>query len=185
MLIVSNGRRIKKIISFAGRANWEKGLDVAVRTASKAAVDLVMAVKMTEDFEREYFKDKIQPIIDDYPKECNLTLFEEITRDHLADLFLNSKGTLFPSQWEEPFGLVMIESMAMGTPVIAFNKGAAPEIIVHGKTGFIVETEEEFVDAIKNIHTINPEDCRKHVEENFSRIKMAEDYLSMYKSVLG
>jgi glycosyltransferase involved in cell wall biosynthesis len=170
---------------FAGRANWEKGLDIAVRAASKSKVDLIMAVKMNEDFEKEFFKKEIQPVMDNYPDDCKLTLHEEISRELLDSLYLKSKGTLFPSQWEEPFGLVMIESMARGTPVIAFNKGAAPEIIVHGKTGFIVETEEEFTAAIKKIDTIDPEACRRHVEENFSQAKMCQDYLAVYEKILA
>ncbi|NLB34880.1 MAG: glycosyltransferase family 4 protein, partial [Elusimicrobia bacterium] len=98
-------------------------------------------------------------------------------------LYQRARCTLFTSQWEEPFGLVMIESMAAGTPVIALRRGAAPEVIVDGKTGFIVDTEEEMVEATKEVHKLSPEDCRRHVEENFSNTQMAEKYLSLYKDI--
>lgn len=169
---------------FAGRANWEKGLDLAIRVASKAGVGLVMAVKMTEDFEKEFFKKEIQPWIEKYPKNLLFQFHEEISRSMLEDLFQRAKGVLFTSQWEEPFGLVMIEAMACGTPVIALNRGAAPEVIVDGKTGFIVNSEEQMIKAVKKINRIKPADCRAHVEQNFSRQKMARDYLDVYKKII-
>lgn len=170
---------------FAGRSNWEKGLDAAVRVASAAKVDLVMAARMTEEFEKEFFCQEIQPVIDAYPEGHRIKLLEEITRQELNDLFLNAKCTLFTSQWEEPFGLVMIESMACGTPVVAFNKGAAAEVIENGKTGFVVEDEKEMVEALGKIDTISPENCRRHIENNFSREKMTRDYINIYERVLG
>jgi glycosyltransferase involved in cell wall biosynthesis len=102
----------------------------------------------------------------------------------IADLYKRAKCTLFTSQWEEPFGLVMIESMAYGTPVIALNRGAAPEVIENGKTGFIVETEEEMIKATKKIDKIKPEDCRQRVEKMFSRETMTKKYLEVYKNIL-
>ncbi len=170
---------------FAGRANWEKGLDIAVRVAAKANVNLVMAVKMSEDFEKDFFQKEIQPLINNYPKSQTLEFYEEISRELLDDLFLRAKCTLFTSQWEEPFGLVMIESMACGTPVIGIKRGAVPEVIVHGKTGFIAETEEEMVQAIKRIDEIDPGVCRRYAEENFSRKNLAQNYLAVYEKILS
>ncbi len=170
---------------FIGRANWEKGLDLAVRVASKAKIGLVMSVKMSEDFEQEFFRNKIKPWIDDFPKNLHFEFYEEINKDLKFEFYRRSKCTLFTSQWEEPFGLVMIESMACGTPVIALRRGAAPEIIVDGKTGFLVNTEEEMIEATKKINEINPEDCRNHVENNFSTEKMANDYLNIYNKMLN
>ncbi|MGM0442514.1 MAG: glycosyltransferase family 4 protein [Elusimicrobiota bacterium] len=170
---------------FIGRSNWEKGLDLAVRVANKARVGLVMAVKKSEDFEKEFFEKEIQPWIDSFPEDLHFELHEEIDKDKKADLYQRAKCTLFTSQWEEPFGMVMIESMAAGTPVISLKRGAAPEVIVDGKTGFLVDTEEEMVQATKEIDKISPRDCRRHVENNFSNQKMAEEYLKVYREVLG
>lgn len=170
---------------FVGRANWEKGLDLAVKAAIKAKVGLVMAVKMSEDFEKEFFKKEIQPLLDKFPKDLFLKLYEEIDRSLLSDLFKRAKATLFTSQWDEPFGLVMVESMASGTPVIALRRGAAPEVIIDGETGFVVDTEEQLAQAIKKIDKIKPQDCRRHVEENFSKEKMAKDYLAVYEKILS
>ncbi|MBN1871498.1 MAG: glycosyltransferase, partial [Candidatus Omnitrophica bacterium] len=170
---------------FVGRSNWEKGLDLAIRVATKAHVPLVMAVKMSEDFEQEFFKKEIQPWIDRYPKHLPFQFHGEIPRPLLFDLFKRAKCTLFTSQWEEPFGLVMIESMACGTPVIALHRGAVPEVIVDGKTGFVVDTEEEMVKITKDVDKIRPEDCRRHVENNFSRERMTKEYTFLYKNILA
>ncbi|MFH1504951.1 MAG: glycosyltransferase family 4 protein [Candidatus Omnitrophota bacterium] len=170
---------------FVGRVNWEKGLELAIRVAGKANVNLVMAVKMSEDFEKDYFKQEIKPLIDRYPKTLVLKLHEDLPREMIADLYKRAKCTLFTSQWEEPFGLVMIESMACGTPVVGLRRGAAPEVITDGKTGFVVDTEDEMVQAVKNIDKIKPQDCRKHIEEYYSREKMAESYVAIYKKILS
>jgi len=178
-------RKKEDFFLFVGRANWEKGLDLAIRVACKAGVGLVMAVKMSEDFEKEFFTKEIRPWIEKYPKNLFFQLNEEMNRTMLIDLFKRAKCTLFTSQWEEPFGLVMIESMACGTPVIALRRGAAPEVIIDGKTGFIVDNEEEMIEATKRVNEIDPEICRKHIEENFSLEKMASDYVNVYKKILG
>ncbi|MFC1806862.1 glycosyltransferase family 4 protein [Candidatus Omnitrophota bacterium] len=170
---------------FVGRVNWEKGLDLAIRVASKAGVNLVMAVKMTEDFEKEFFRKEILPWIDRYPQHLFFQFHKEIPRHMILDLMKRAKCTLFTSQWEEPFGLVMIESMACGTPVMALRRGAAPEVIIDGKTGFIVESEEEMIEVTKRINEIKPADCRRHVERNFSREQMVRGYLKVYEDTLS
>lgn len=170
---------------FVGRSNWEKGLDLAVRVASKAKVGLVMAVKMSEDFEKEFFEKEIRHWIDNFPKNLHFEFYEEISKNQLFNLYKRAKCTLFTSQWEEPFGLVMTESMASGTPVIALRRGAAPEVIADGKTGFVVDTEEEMIEATKKVDSLKPSDCRKHIEDNFSLEKMAKDYLEIYKKILS
>lgn len=100
-----------------------------------------------------------------------------------VDYLRNSKALLFPIQWEEPFGMVQIEAMACGTPVISFNRGAAKEVISHGKNGFIVETEDEMIEAVKNIKKIQRKNCRDHVLENFTITKTESDICSLYKRV--
>lgn len=167
-------------VLFVGRANWEKGLDLAVRVAVKAGKRLVMAVKMTERFEQEYFKQHVEP----YLAEGNITVLGEITPKDKFDLYLHAKGTIFSSQWEEPYGLVMPESMACGTPVVALRRGAAPELIKHGETGFLCDTEEEMVEAVKKFETIDPYVCREHVRKNFSVDQMVEGYLKVYEQAI-
>ncbi|MFW6134435.1 MAG: glycosyltransferase family 4 protein [Elusimicrobiota bacterium] len=169
---------------FVGRINWEKGPDMAVRVAAKLKKPLVMVVKMSEDFEKEFFSRKIQPLLDRFPKSISIKMYEEPPHDFKFKLYQKAKCTLFTSQWEEPFGLVMIESMASGTPVVALKRGAAPEVIAHGKTGFLVNNEKEMIEALKDIDKIKPEDCRKHVEKYFSVEKMAENYANLYKNIL-
>lgn len=170
---------------FVGRVNWEKGLDLAIRVANKAGVNLVMAVKMTEDHEKEFFRKEILPWIDKYPEHLFFQFHKEIPRHMIFDLMKRAKCVLFSSQWEEPFGLVMVESLACGTPVIALRRGAAPEVIVDGENGFLCENEDEMVEATKKIDKIKPEVCRRHVEKYFSREKMTQDYVSVYKKILS
>jgi len=172
---------------FVGRVNWEKGLDLAIRVASKAGVNLIMAVKMTEDFEKEFFRKEILPWIEKYPQHLFFQFQKELPRKMIFDLIKRARCTLFTSQWEEPFGLVMIESMACGTPVIALRRGAAPEVIINGKTGYVVDSEDDMVEIIKQgkIDKIKPQDCRRHAERNFSRVKMVSDYLEIYKKILN
>lgn len=167
-----------------GRASWEKGLDVVARVAAKAKIGLIMAIKMIEEKEKKFFKEEIQPWLDKHPKDLLLQIFNEVPRTTLLDLFKRAKCTLFTSQWSQPFGIVMIESMACGTPVIALRRGAASELVVDGKTGFVVNSEDEMVEAIKKIDEIDPEACRKHAEENFSREQMVKNYLDIYKRIL-
>ncbi len=170
---------------FVGRVNWEKGLDLAIRVANKAGVNLVMAVKMTEAFEKEFFRKEILPWIDKYPEHLFFQFHKEIPRHMIFDLIRRAKCVLFTSQWEEPFGLVMIESMACGTPVIALRRGAAPEVIIEGQNGFLCDSEDEMIAATKKVDVINPKDCRKHVEKYFSREKMTKDYVKVYKKILS
>ncbi len=170
---------------FVGRINWEKGPDMAIKVAGKLKKPLVMIVKMSEQFEKDFFSKNIQPLMREFPKNLSLKLYEEPPHNFKFQLYQKAKCTLFTSQWEEPFGLVMIESMASGTPVVALNRGAAPEVIKDGVTGFVVNNEKEFIEALRNIDKINPEDCRKHIEKYFSVEKMAEDYISVYKKILG
>ena len=99
-------------------------------------------------------------------------------------LLKNAKALIAPIQWKEPFGLFMIEPMACGTPVIAFKRGSVPEIIKHGKTGFIVKNISEAVKAIKKIDQIDRKECRKHVEEKFSIEKMVDGYEKVYYDLL-
>jgi len=170
---------------FVGRASWQKGIDIAVRVARKAKTGLIMAIKVMQEEEKDFFQKEIEPLLINYPKDLMFQLHRELPREVLFSLFRRAKCTLFTSHWEEPFGLVMLESMACGTPVIALRKGAAPELIVHGKTGFLADNEEEMVEAMKKIGELRPDVCRRHVEVNFCREKMAQGYLDIYRQILS
>jgi glycosyltransferase involved in cell wall biosynthesis len=102
-----------------------------------------------------------------------------------VSLLQNARATLFPIDWEEPFGLVMIESMACGTPVIATRRGAVPEVVEHGRSGIVVDDVSEMVEAIRAADAIDPAECRRYVEEHFSAARMVTDYVAVYESVMA
>ena len=169
----------------AGRIIQKKGTHIAIQGAKKAKVKLsiIGLAKKEED----YWKKKIEPYINE-----NIEYKGMVSHSKVFEFYQNSKALLFPIQWEEPFGLVMIEAMACGTPVIAFNQGAVPEVIKDGKTGFIVDplnkkgkpNIEGLVKAIKKIDQIDRKECRKHVEENFTIKKMVDNYEKVYYKVI-
>ncbi len=173
----------KDYLLFLGRANEEKGIDYAVRVALATGEKLKMAVKVTEEFEKEYWQKKIKPLIAK-AKKGQIKVFGEVSRKDKIALLRDAKATLFTSRWEEPFGLVITESLACGTPVIAFRKGAAPEIIEEGETGFIADAERDMIGAIKKLKQIRFKECRKRVQENFSSGKMANGYIKIYREII-
>jgi len=109
----------------------------------------------------------------------------EISSRHKKQWYRHARATLFPIQWEEPFGLVLIESMACGTPAITFNKGAVPEIMVDGKTGFVVDSMNNMIGAVNRIDSIDPRECRRHVQNNFSITNMAYKYSELYHQIVN
>jgi glycosyltransferase involved in cell wall biosynthesis len=153
-----------------GTIGRHKNQGAAIRVAKNLGMKLVLAGKIRD---ADYYKELQKDIDGEIIKWMGELGFEEKLR-----LYQNAKALLFPILWEEPFGLVMIEAMACGTPVVAYKNGAIPEVVVDGKTGFVVEsnTEEEMIEAVKKIDTIKREDCRKHVLENFTVEKMVRDY---------
>lgn len=159
---------------------WEeKGHDTAIKVAKALGMKLIIAGKMDPSGEK-FFNTKVKPEIDG-----KQIIFEgQISQERKLELFSKAKAFLFPIRWEEPFGLVMIEAMVCGTPIVAFRHGSVPEVIVDGKTGFIVDTPEEMVEAVKKVDTISPADCREHVEREFGPAKMAENYWEAYTEVL-
>jgi glycosyltransferase involved in cell wall biosynthesis len=156
-------------IIVGGRIHPTKGIKEAILAAKKARMKLIIIGSHAED---EYWNKTIQPLID----QKQITYKGLVSREKALALYRNARAFLFPIQWEEPFGLVMIEAMACGTPVIAFNRGSVPEIIKDGKTGFIINTMEEMAEAIKKIDQIDRRACREHVEKNFSLEKMIDEY---------
>ncbi len=157
---------------FAGKLRQSKNPLGAIIAVKKAKAKLMLAGKVSDP---EYFQSKIKPHLNK-----NIVHLGEVPFLTLLKFYSRAKALLCPIKWEEPFGLVMIEAMACGTPVIAFNRGAVPELIEHGKTGFIVKNTSEMVQAMKKIDQIKRKDCRTHVEENFSVEKMVNEYEKLY-----
>jgi len=171
----------KDYFLWLGKFNPDKGTKEAVMAAKKAGVKLIVAgaVDKLEGDDYKYYLDT-KPYIDGKL----IQLIGEVSDQEKNTLYGNALGFLNPIKWNEPFGLVMAESMATGTPVISFRNGAAPEIIEDGKSGFIVDTVDEMVEKIKVISTINRAECRKQIEDSFSTKKMVDGYESVYNQIL-
>lgn len=163
---------------FVGRANWEKGLDLAVRVAMRAGKRLIMAVKMTEAHERAYYAEQVAPWLD---RGGAIERRGEISPAEKFALYRDAAATLFTSQWEEPFGLTMPESLACGTPVLALRRGAAPEVVVDGVTGFLADDEDGLVAAVARLGELDPRACRERAAAHFSTAAMTEGYLALYE----
>ncbi|MGH2556186.1 MAG: glycosyltransferase family 4 protein [Actinomycetota bacterium] len=170
-------------VLFLGRAGPQKGAHLAVRAARESGIRIVLAMKIAEQGEEEHWKHVVVPELPE-----NATVLEEITFPEKADLLSRAKAVLFPIDWDEPFGLVMPEAMACGTPVIATARGSVPEVVADGKTGFIVSVEnypEEAAAAIRRLGEIDPAACRARVEERFSSEAMVEGYEDVFERVLA
>ncbi len=178
----TTGAKREDFFVWLGRFVPEKGTHLAIRAAKLANVPIVLAGVVYQDQRSSvrYFEEEIKPLIDNervrYIGPVNMT--------QKVDLLSRARGFLNPIQWEEPFGMVMIEAMASGCPVISFKSGAAPEILVHGKTGFLVRNLDEMVQLIPRIDEIDRDVTRRHVEENFSNRVMAENYVKIYQKVI-
>ena len=145
---------------FVGRACAEKGLDTAISVARSCGRPLHIAAKV-DPMDVEYFETSIEPLLGDD------TLFVgEIGEDRKPDFFASAAATLFPINWPEPFGIVMIESLAAGTPVIALRNGSVPEILRDGVTGFICDSADELGDAVARLDEIDPDECRRHARSS-------------------
>jgi glycosyltransferase involved in cell wall biosynthesis len=168
---------------FLGRATQDKGVLRAVRAAREAGMPLVLVVKIAAQAEQDYWQNVVVPELGN-----DVTVLGEITTEAKLQLLHEARAVLFPIDWEEPFGLVMTEAMACGTPVIATPRGSVPEVIADGETGFIVSGENypaEAARAITELDNIDPAACRKRVEELFSKEAMVEGYERIFRQVLG
>ncbi len=167
-------------LAFLGRTSPEKGLDKAIKIAKDFGMPLKIAAKI-DKVDQEYYETVLKPLIDNEP----LIEFIGEVGGSVKDEFLGKAYALvFPINWPEPFGLVMIEAMACGTPVIAFNCGSVSEIIKNGQNGFIVKNEEEALQALKQIPNLSRKACREYFEQHFSASKMAQNYLELYEKLI-
>jgi glycosyltransferase involved in cell wall biosynthesis len=166
---------------FLGRFCDEKAPHLAIDAAEMAGMRIVLAGKASLPEEKEYFEHFIRPRLQagrvEFAGEADATLKRE--------LLAGAKGLLMPLMWDEPFGLVMIEAMACGTPVIVFNRGSAPEIVIDGETGYLVRDEHEMAAAIERLSEIDADCCRLRVEEHFSPSALADRYLEIYTMMAG
>ena len=162
---------------FLGRMSPDKGCHRAIAVAMERELPLKIAGKMQEAREREYFEEFVEPHLGIH----GIEYLGEVSHGAKVELLQDARATLFPIDWEEPFGLVMIESMACGTPVIATNRGAVPEVIEHGRSGIIVESYRQMAGALEAADALDPLECRRYVEERFSPERMVQDYVRAYR----
>jgi glycosyltransferase involved in cell wall biosynthesis len=168
-----------RYLAFLGRLTKEKGPEAAIRIAKAAGLELRMAAKIPRA-ETRYFKECLQPLVDGE----QIRLVGEIHDRAKGDLLRAASALLFPIDWPEPFGLVMIEAMACGTPVIAYRRGSVPEVVDEGVTGFVVDNEDEAIAAVRRIGELDRRTVRATFERRFTARRMAEDYIRHYASLL-
>jgi glycosyltransferase involved in cell wall biosynthesis len=166
-----------------GRFVPEKGAHLAIEAAKRAEVPLVLAGTIDRYLQEamRYFHEVIEPQIDG----AKIKYIGPVSMKQKLSLLSRARGFLNPIEWEEPFGIVMIEAMALGCPVISFARGTAPEIVVHGSTGFLVQHLDEMVQCIPKIDEIERETARLHVDRHFSAQAMAENYAHIYEKVIA
>jgi len=166
-------------VAFLGRIAPEKAPDRAIRIAQRCGIPLKIAAKV-DNVDRDYFEAQIRPLI----REPHVEYLGEIGDQEKSHFLSGAMALLSTLDWPEPFGLVMIEAMACGTPVIAFNRGSVPEVIEDGLSGFIVEDETSAVAAVKRLPELSRETVRKRFEKRFTARRMATEYLSVYRSLM-
>lgn len=169
-----------KYLAFLGRVSREKRVDVAIEIAKRSGMQIKIAAKVDKQ-DMDFFTEAVKPLLD-HPL---VEFIGEIGDDEKSEFLGNAAALLFPIEWPEPFGIVMTEAMACGTPVIAFPHGSVPEIMEHGVTGFIVSGIEEAVQAVKKIPEISRGKCREVFDQRFTARRMAEDYVQVYRKVLS
>lgn len=175
-----DGRGAGGYCAFVGRMCPEKGAHRALEVARRAGVDLVLAGKMRTQAERDYFHAEVEPHLGD-----RAWYVGEVRHERKLAILANAWCLLFPIRWPEPFGLVMIEALACGTPVLAFPEGAAPEVVEHGRTGFLCQDEAEMAEAIPQVGTIDRRACRRAVESRFSGERMVGEHIDLFQQVVA
>ena len=165
---------------FLGRVSVEKRLDRAIDIARRTGMPLKIAAKV-DSSDRKYFEKSIKPLLDDPQVEW----IGEVSENGKQELLAHAYALLFPIDWPEPFGLVLIEAMACGTPAIAYRCGSVPELVEEGLTGFIVDDLNAAVEAAAKVQDLDRRRCRQRFEERFSAERMARDYLQVYERILG
>jgi glycosyltransferase involved in cell wall biosynthesis len=165
---------------FLGRMHPDKGVDAAARVARAAGVPLRIAAKMREPAERDWFEACVKPLL------CaDVTYVGEATHAEAAMLLQGARALVNPIRWAEPFGLVMVEALAAGTPVLTFPMGAAPEIVEHGLTGYLCEDEDDMAKRVIDAQTLDRAACRAAVMTRFSTARVVEEHVALYERVIS
>lgn len=167
-------------IAFLGRLSEEKGVHHAIKLAKETGNKLIIAGKI-DVADRKYYESQVKHLIDGK----QIVYIGELGHKDKVELLKNAFMTVHPVTWPEPFGLVMAESMACGTPVLALNQGSIPEVIKDKVTGFVENDIDSLIKRVKEVENINRRQCRKHVEDNFSAERMAEGYLNVFDKVIS
>jgi glycosyltransferase involved in cell wall biosynthesis len=165
---------------FLGRMTPEKGCHRAIEVAQQARLPLKIAAKNREPWEQAYFSEFVEPHL-----SPRIEFVGEVDHEAKVELLRGARATLFPIDWEEPFGLVPVESMACGTPVIATRRGAVPEVVPHGLGGIVVDDPAEMVDAIAAVDRLDRTQCRRYAERRFSAARLVEDYENAFARALA
>jgi glycosyltransferase involved in cell wall biosynthesis len=165
---------------YIGRANPDKGPGRAIEVARRAGLPLAMIVKKNEPFERAYWDEMVAPMLND-----EVEVYEAVTHEVKVDLLSRARAMVFPIDWPEPFGLVMVEAMACGTPVITCPEGAAIEVVDDGVTGALRESIDELAEAVETVRSCKPEACRSRVEGMFSADAMVAGYERLFAEAIS
>ncbi len=165
-------------VLFLGRMADDKGAHRAITIARDAGMRILMAAKMREAWERTYFEEKVEPLLGP-----DAVYLGEVSHERKLELLAGAAALVFPIRWNEPFGMVMIEALACGTPVLAFPEGAAPEVVEHGRTGFLCSDEAAMTEAIGRLDQIDRTHCRAAVEGYFSTQRMVAEHLELFETL--
>jgi len=168
-------------LAFLGRVSPEKGLDTAIAIAAEAGMPLKVSIKI-DAVDRSYYESQIEPLVRRHP---NVEVIGEITEQEKSEFLGKAYAVLFPIRWPEPFGLVMIESMACGTPVIATRFGSVPEVMADGRSGFIVDSVAAAVEAVEKVGRLSRAGVRQVFEERFSVTRMTSEYEALYHRLVN
>jgi glycosyltransferase involved in cell wall biosynthesis len=165
---------------FLGRMSADKGPHRAMEAAYKARVPLILCAKMRDPWEFQYFDTFVRPYLNE-----DMQYLGEVPHERKLELLAGARALLFPIRWNEPFGMVMIETFACGTPVLAFPEGAAPEVIEDGKTGMLCRDEGDMAEAIGRVGHIDRRVCRAAVEGYFSTARMVREHIELFETLAG
>lgn len=173
-------RRKDDYCLFLGRFHPDKAPHLAIDAARAAGLKILLAAKCSEPVERRYYDAEVAPRLG--PDAVDVGVADSATKRRLL---AGARCLVFPSMWAEPFGMVLVEAMACGTPVVALGNGAVPEVVAHGRTGMVVRGPGDLADGIRRVSTLDPADCRAHVESRFGIDAMTRGYEQVYRRVTG
>ncbi len=165
---------------FLGRMAPDKGAHRAIEIARKAGMRVLLAAKMREAWERAYYEEQVAPLLG-----ADAVYLGEVSHERKIELLAGARALLFPIRWNEPFGMVMLEAFACGTPVLAFPEGAAPEVVEDGVTGFLCHDDQDMVEAVDKVGSLRRGDCRASAEGYFATSRMVADHVALYEQVLS